>query len=242
MSGDPEVPVGREYTPLVDGVKVIPEVLARGYRRIALVFLHGLGDTLMFRSVFAALQKRLVAVEISVFLLENQVELLDAGKPWRGEESLRGYDASFIIQFPMSEGSGVRKADYCAIHELGLEGAFEIAPLQRNVRALVAVHFQGTALPGLVNASADVCRAIYDAIVKRGYLPVETHFEHPFHNPVNSKYEWISTTVRGNEPSIDKLYSLIDSAACFIGVASGPLVMALAIDPTRVHERRSDPA
>jgi hypothetical protein len=89
-------------------------------------------------------------------------------------------------------------------------------------------------LPHATNPPEKVAHKIYQILVRNNYLPVEVQFIHTFHNPINTKYPWIDTTVRGNTPSIEKLYSLINNSEWFIGVASGPLVMALAIDHTKV--------
>jgi hypothetical protein len=222
-------------TPYQANIRVKPHIAANGFTRVAIVFLHGLGDTLMFRSVFSALCSELPHVRFSLFLLESQEPLIDGARAWAGMEKIAGCEVAYVIEFAMTEGTNQKKAERCAILELGLDAQrHDIVPLSLNANRLVAVHFQSTALPDSVNPSIDVCRKIYDILISRNYLPIEVHFEHIFHNPRNSRFDWFETTVRRHRPTIEKLYSLIANARFFVGVASGPFVMALAIAPKKV--------
>jgi hypothetical protein len=49
-----------------------------------------------------------------------------------------------------------------------------------------------------------------------------------FHNPINKKFEFVNRHVRGICPEIKTLVSLIQHSFAFIGVASGPLVVAMS--------------
>lgn len=231
------------FTPIKDGIKVKQHILENNYKNVAICALVGLGDIGCLRHVFLELQKELPEIKFTFFVIESMEPLLHNSLPWKGEDCLKNFDIAYVLNYFMVEGSGsnIKKAAFCADKELGLDcKEFDILPFDLKTNRQVAIHFQGTALPGSTNPSEDVCKQIYDILLEKEYLPIEVHFEHVFHNPVNTKYPWIKTTVRGNKATVPSLFSVIKNSAFFIGCASGPLVMALSIYPNRVIYLKKD--
>ena len=211
-------------------------VLDNGYRKVALVFVHGLGDTLMFRSYLDQLIAELTGVSIDCYVLAGFESLSLYYRSWPGWEQMpTGYDKVFEIAFFMAENSGLTKGELCGRDELGLDSWMcDLKPVVPEKSCLAAVHFSATALPQQCNPSEPVARRIWEILSERGLIPIEVHSEHYFHNPVNMKYGFVNATLRGSAPSLDKLRSVISQSMVFVGVASGPMIMALAIDHRRV--------
>jgi hypothetical protein len=195
--------------------------------RILLRFGHGLGDTLMFLPLYKRLQDLYPDVHFDLYVESGQEEIWGTCT----NKDSPDHDYIFHLDFPMSEGSGYTKAEWCCIRELGIEPPNGIHPIDTYDSPLVAVHFQGTALPGSVNCHPDIARMIWNEIVGMGKVPIEVHYEHLFHNPVNTQYPFITNTLRGCHPSISRLIGVIQRCSHFIGVASGPFVVALATIP-----------
>ena len=74
---------------------------------------------------------------------------------------------------------------------------------------------------------------IWNEIIQAEKIPMECHFEHIFHNPVNRKYDFINSTVRGSTSKLSNLIGLIQHSFAFIGVASGPFITSLSVMPAR---------
>jgi hypothetical protein len=108
-----------------------------------------------------------------------------------------------------------------------------VAKLKRYKSPIVAVHFQGTALPNSVNCPEDKASIIWNGILRLGLIPIECHFMHMYHNPANQKYGFIDCSVRSVKPRLQTLIGLIQHCYAFIGVASGPFVTALSVMPER---------
>lgn len=232
-------------TPIPDKILVVDHIVASNHKDVAIVFLHGLGDVLMFSSVWDYMLRSLPGVKFTLFLLSGFEPLIPGSRTWTGDACLSGFDVAYVLEFPMSEGSGELKSEKCARLELGIDGPFDVDSLVLDGRRIVAVHFQATALPGACNAPEPVARRIWEILVEKGMVPIDVHFTHCFHNPVNVLYPWAVTNVRGQPPSVEKLYSLIEAASVVVAVASGPMVMTLAINPGKLiylenHHKISD--
>jgi hypothetical protein len=52
-----------------------------------------------------------------------------------------------------------------------------------------------------------------------GFVPLETHFEHVFHNPVNQFDS--SMRLRGCRAEVSSLVGLLQNCGAFVGVVSG---------------------
>jgi hypothetical protein len=195
-----------------------------------IAFGHGWGDTLMFLKIYEEIKKKWSAIEWELYVESGQEKVIRSAKHW----SEGDYDFIFHIHYPMGEGSGNTKNATCCREEIGMEpveGIFKIN--KRYVSPFVAVHFQGTALPDAVNCPQDKVQIIWESIVELGMIPIEAHFVHMYHNPINKKYSFIDCTVRGVKARLQNLISLIQHSYAFIGVGSGPLVTALSIMPKK---------
>jgi len=209
--------------------------------RYLLRFGHGLGDTIMFMPLLDRLRATFPDCTFDLYVAWGQ-EMI-----WTSVAKLEppGYDYIFVLHFPMSEGTALLKQHKCAIDELGmlpqqLTGIPEVAPLPLKESPLVALHFQGTALPGSVNCPEPIAKQIWQEVKDFGLIPIEVHFRHAFHNAVNVRYPWIDVSVRNYKPTLANLFGLIQHSWAFIGVASGPFVVALSVMPERLMylERR----
>ena len=207
--------------------KKLVEYLKPG-QKVLIRFGHGLGDTVMFMPCYEKLKREYPEVNFHLYVESGQEEVWSSVK----EKDAPGYDLVFSLNFPMSEGSNQTKAQKCCIEEIGIEPPEEeFSQLPEYDNPFVLVHFQGTALPGSVNCPPEIAAKIWHEIEEAGKIPLEVHFEHCWHNPNNRKYDFVTTTVRGLEPKVSKLIALIQHSFAFIGVASGPLVIAAAQIP-----------
>jgi hypothetical protein len=201
--------------------------------RYLIRFGHGLGDTIMFMPLLDKLRADYPDCIFDLFVTCGQEEI------WASASDLRppGYDAIFVLHFPMSEGSPILKQHRCAISEIGMDmddliDVSEVAELPPMPSPLIALHFQGTALPNSVNCPEPVAKQIWQEVKDFGKVPIEVHFQHVFHNwSANPKYPWIDVSVRNYRATLPNLFGLIERCSAFIGVASGPFVVALSIMP-----------
>ncbi|NQU99899.1 MAG: hypothetical protein HQ538_04125 [Parcubacteria group bacterium] len=191
---------------------------------------HGLGDLLMFLESYEKLKKDYPLVNFHLYTESGQEEL------WGDEKNkdAQDYDLVFSLNFPMAEGSNITKAEKCCIEEIGIEPPVkEIVELSKYDSPFVALHFFGTALPGSVGCSEEVAKQIWQEVKDFGKIPISCHFEHCWHNPVNQKFGFVDISVRGYQAKISNLIGLIQHSFAFIGVASGPFVVALSVMPER---------
>ncbi len=208
--------------------KKLVEYLEPG-QRVLIRFGHGWGDTLMFMPIFWRLQDLYPQTNFDLYLECGQECIFEAFPDKEGPD----HDYVFHLDFPMAEGSGLTKAQKCCIDELGIEPFSEIAPLPKVDSPIVSLHFQGTALPNSVNCPEEVARQIWQECLDAGKIPIEAHFRHLFHNPINTRYGFIDRHVRYCNANLNNLIGLIQNSFAFVGIASGPFVTALSIMPTR---------
>jgi hypothetical protein len=199
-------------------------------QKILIRFGHGWGDTLMFMPILHTLKLRYPDIKFDIYLENGQEEIFESYPNKNNGE----HDLVFHLDFPMSEGTGLTKQEKCCQDEIGIEWKQEAQiPLSPEPSPYVAVHFQGTALPNAVNCPKDVAYKIWDEVIEFGKIPIECHFEHGFHNPVNKKYSFIDRSVRECTANLKNLIGLIQHSFAFVGVASGPFVTALSEIPER---------
>jgi len=210
------------------GEKKVVEYFEDGMK-ILIKYGHGVGDLLMFMPAFHRLRDLYPKVDIKLYVECGQEQIFESVREINEDE----YDYIFEIHFPMSEGTGFTKGQLCCVSELGIEPVFNIVKLPRKSSPFVAVHFHGTALPDSVGCPEDVAGAIWHDIIDFGKIPIECHFEHVFHNPVNTKFDFIDRHVRTCVANLDNLVGLIQHSFAFIGVASGPFITALSTFPSR---------
>jgi len=210
--------------------KKLIEYLKPGMK-VLIRFAHGWGDTLFFMPIFEKLKKLYPDVKFDIYLESGQEKIF---KSYPDKDS-KEHDLIFHLDFPMSEGSDLTKAEKCCVDEIGIEPIKEeVADLPSYPSPLVAVHFQGTALPEQVSCPPLIAGQIWTEIKKCGLIPIECHFEHAWHNPINQRYFFVDSSVRGSKACLKNLIGLLQHCRAFIGVASGPFVTALSIMPDRM--------
>ncbi|MCK4307118.1 hypothetical protein KAW50_02700 [candidate division WOR-3 bacterium] len=208
--------------------KKLVEYLKDG-QKVLIRFGHGLGDTILFMPIFEKLKSLYPTVHFDLYIESGQEEIWSSIK----NKDAPGYDLVFSLNFPMSEGGIHTKPEKCCIDEIGIQPITDTAKLPKKDSPIVAVHFQGTALPGSVSCPALIAYQIWEEIKDCNKIPVETHYQHVFHNPANRKYSFINVTARDLKASLSSLFGLIQHSCAFIGIASGPFVVALASIPDR---------
>ena len=76
---------------------------------------------------------------------------------------------------------------------------------------------------------------IWNTVLSEGFIPIEIHFEHVFHNPVNKQFPFVDCCVRKVRPRISTLVGLIQQCAGVICVVSGNFHTALSVlSPDRI--------
>jgi hypothetical protein len=214
--------------------------------RVLLIFWHGLGDGVMFLNVFdhlkilypnvildLAVQKGLGFEELFCDLGNTNVIYIDGS--FFSDLPIGQYEIIADIDFPMNEGQvELTKGEWCCVHELGIDPVNGHKLLTQGVNRLIGVHFNITCLPDSCNPDRDTAERIWNDILSCGFIPIETHFQHVFHNPVNAKFDFVDCTVRRVHPRISTLLGLLKQCAGFVGVVSGNLHCALSVLP---HER-----
>jgi hypothetical protein len=229
--------MGVVIEPLRQDQKLAQVIEAESPKRVLLFFWHGLGDLIMFLEPYKALQTRFPKVHFDLGLVKGigQEDLNPAFIGFTGDVDLEKLDYDIVakIHFPMSEGQEIlTKGEFCCVHELGIEPvAGHSIGLCAATNRLVAVHFNITCLPASCNPDEETARKIWEEIRAAGYIPIESHFEHTFHNPVNKKFDFVESTVRKCIPTVAKLAGLIKNSAAFIGVVSGNFHVALSVLP-----------
>jgi len=219
--------------------KKLTEYLDTGeYKKVGLVFYHGLGDLIMFLNPFYTLCNLYPNIHIQMILqsclsFEDVVPFAYFLQPGDMENLEKlDYDIIYKVHFPMSENQiELTKGEWCCVHELGIPPICGHRYLPSNDNKLVGVHFNITCLPGLANPDEETAKKIWQEIVEVGYIPLETHFEHLFHNPVNTKFDFVTSTVRGCIPKISSLISLLSVCGRFVGVVSGNFHVAMSVLP-----------
>ncbi len=218
--------------------KKLAEVLKEeAPKRVLLFFWHGIGDLIMFMEPYRILRERFPAIHFDLGIVKGigQEEIVPDAIGFTGQEDLEKLDYDIVakIHFPMSEGQEIHtKGEFCCVFELGIEpvAGHSIGACATPNR-LVAVHYNITCLPASCNPDEETARKIWDEILEAGFIPIESHFEHTFHNPVNKKFGFVDATVRRCKPRISTLAGLLKYSRAFIGVVSGNFHTALCVLP-----------
>ena len=209
--------------------------------KILIVFWHGLGDTLMFLPLFDYVKAQFPALTFTLGLLPGVDQDMFLRRHWPvvaipEAEFLNDYDAAMVVSFPMIEGADtMTKAEYCCEIEFGLPAKYfglpDLAGPRRN--RLVGLHLQGTCLPGNTNPDDVLARKIWHDLEEAGYIPIDLHFCHTFHNPVNQSFPWATRSCRDLKPDLGILQMMIERCFAVCAVASGPFVLAASVYPRR---------
>jgi hypothetical protein len=225
------------YEPLRNDKKLYDVIKEKQAKRVLLFFWHGLGDLVMFLEPYRALRDLLPDVHFDLGIVKGigQEEVVPEAIGFTTDKDLDKLDYDIVskIHFPMSEGQEeFTKGEWCCIHELGIPPrsghTIHDCPIKNR---LVCVHYNITCLPASCNPDQDTAKKVWDEIVGAGMIPIECHFEHVFHNPVNKKFDFVTATVRGCRPRVSTLAGLIARSEAFIGVVSGNFHVALSILP-----------
>ena len=209
--------------------KKLVEYLEPG-KKVLIRWGHGLGDLIMWYPCYEKLKRDYPQVDFHLYVESGQEEIWGDEK----DKDSPNYDLVFSLDFPMAEGSNSTKVEKCCLEELGINPPEkEFVELPRFDSPFVAIHFSGTALPGSVNCDKETARQIWQEVKDFGKIPVECHFKHVFHNPINEKHDFIDISVREYQAKISSLIGLIQHSWAFIGVASGPFIVALSTIPER---------
>jgi len=220
-----------------------------GAESVLLLFFHGLGDFISFRSCYAELTRAFPTVKFS-YGFETGIRYEDFIEEHENYEILReseendaliinNYDLVFHIAYGQQQESFRTKAETCTEQEFGLPAqAITHMPFKAVKKKLVGIHFYSTWFPrgvGLVGDNESVAEAIWSEIRGAGYIPIETHFEHKWANPDNPNFGFCNSNVRGCECSAENLISVIQSCHAFLGTHSGNIHAALTcLPPNRV--------
>jgi len=218
--------------------KKLNEYLAEGPEKVLLVFWHGIGDVVQFMGLFDKLKEMYPDTHFDIGFangLDEETFYPEAVLLNDLKNIEDGYDLTALIHFPVETDPNLTKAELCCKEELGIEPFTFYKPIEAKCESrLCAVHFNLTCLPDLVMPEKDVAEKIWNEILEAGWIPIEVHFQHVFHNPVNVKFDFIDCTVRRCVPKVATLLGLLQRCGAFVGVVSGPFHCAMATMP---HER-----
>jgi hypothetical protein len=205
------------------------------YKKVGIFFWHGLGDCVQFQVVLHTLKQMYPFIKFNMIIpkgLDEEVIFPEADLiTCREDIDKLDYDLVSQVNMPVETDPNLTKSELCCREELGIPPVWGHCPLPKYPNRLVGVHFNITCLPGLANPSEEVAKDIWDEIKEAGWLPLETHFEHVFHNPVNKKFDFVNSTVRGCTPKVSTLIGLIQNCGAFIGVVSGNFHVAMSCLP-----------
>jgi hypothetical protein len=216
--------------------KKLASYLEEKPKNVLIVFWHGLGDCVQFASIYDHLQNLYPETHFDIALqagLDEEVIFPEAKLITDLDNIEEDCDITFKIHFPV-ETPGLTKSELCCRDELGIPLMSSYKPLPNFPSKLCAVHFNLTCLPELANPDRDTAENIWNEIREAGWIPIETHFQHTFHNPVNEKFDFVDCTVRRCVPKVSTLIGLLQHCGAFIGVVSGNFHTAMAVMP---HDR-----
>jgi hypothetical protein len=224
-----------------DGVKLADRLNTGTYKRVLLIFGHGIGDCCQGKIVLNKLREIYpnIHLDVGVFQGIQQEKVFTDGVfidgDWReryAEPDYKEYDLVYSWNFPMEHQHDLTKtkAEISCLEELGIPLATGYLPIKP--KPLIGLHFNMTSIPEISNADEEVAHKIWDDVIAANCTPVETLFEHVFHNPVNKKYDFVDTHMRSCAPKLDTLISLIGSCYAMCCVVSGNFHLAMSILPS----------
>lgn len=223
------------------GDKKLVEYITPLTKRVMLVFYHGLGDCAMARAVLKAIKDRFPSVHFDVGIprgldIDKVIpESVFTDGDWRekhADPNNKEYDFVFSWNFPLERQHDLTKtkAEISCLDELGIDPVCGYVPIKP--KPLIAISYNMTSIPWVSNAEPQVAEEVWNDVFAANCVPMECHFEHAFHNPVNKKYDFVDTHMRCNAARVDTLLSLLGSAYAFVGVVSGPFHLAMSVLPS----------
>ena len=232
---------GKKFMPLVkeakDGKKLVEYLDTGIFKKVLLPSWHGIGDLVMFMAPVEYLRNKYPHIQIDVGLAKG----LQQEKFFKGNMLLEGtwdkdvlttdYDLVFICHMPLEDANNLdkTKAEVCCEQELGTPPI--CGHLRIKAKPVVGLHFQNTSVGSVATVSEEVAQKIYNEVVEAGCVPLETLFQHGFHNPMNEKFSFIENHCRNWPANLDTLISIISKCDFFIGGVSGNFHLALSILP-----------
>lgn len=219
--------------PLKDGIKLTERLNTGNYRSVVILFGHGLGDCIMFASLLDELKILYPDIDFRLALQRglDEEEIFPEAYLFSSVEDVLqlNYDLCAAINFPVETDPNLTKSELCCREELGMPLLTTYKRITKRYESrLCAVHFNLTCLPDLVMPDRDVAERIWNDILAAGWIPIEVHFQHIYHNPVNEKFDFIDCTVRRCVPKVATLLGLLQRCGAFVGVVSGPFHCAMA--------------
>lgn len=235
--------MGKVIEPYRQSEKLV-SYLTEGVKKIGIVFWHGLGDCVQFIHILEYLRKTYVNIKIDILLQNNlgQEAVYPEGVFLNDLNKLEelDYDYVFLVHFPVEE-KGMTKAELCCKTEIGCPPIWEYGQIPHYPRRcfshqskIIGMHFHNTALPSIFNPSREVAEKIWNEVLENGFIPMEIDFQHPYHNPVNEKFDFIDNNVRKVKANVFTVLNFLTACQGVIAVPSGPLHCSLAMMPQQV--------
>ena len=215
------------------GVKLIP--LLKPGMKVLLQFAqvpHGMGDCIMFRSVYQELKRLLPQVIFNLHCREGQQLFNDITET--------SYDLIFQVPFKQ-DNSGESKFRICAEQEFGMawnsasEFSWKIPKVHTDIKlpdSTIALSFQSVSDP-VKNLSVDKAQCIWNLVKEAGFTPLEVHFEHNYKKNVNTRYSFIDYSCRDFPASVENCIGVMRQCKGFIGIATGTSCIAASLYPMK---------
>lgn len=214
------------------------DILSSGdYKSVLFDFDHGLGDAIDFYSnVIPVLCKKFPGIFFAM-------------KTYNGQDTLFGnwdrhledclFDLEIRVWFSCAEWDATTdetKAELCIRDEFGLppEKQAEKYRIPMAVaNPLIGVHFFSTSSRE-VTCSEEIAHRLWNRIIERGLIPLDTHMQTPNGRNVYEPWLWEERTVNSISPNPAVLCGLMKSLGGFAGVSSGNFWAAL----TMIHPKK----
>lgn len=201
------------------------------YKRVLIIFKHGLGDAIMFYGTcYKALVAKYPNISFTYSTHCGQEEMF--GKVDNDPDH---YDIAFKFKYPCAEwdNGNETKNEKCARVEIGLEMPLEEDyTLPKTFQSpLVGLHFNSTCLSKM-NTPYDFAKKLWNQILDAGLIPIDTHMRHMYDNKKSIVHDFEQSRRIDNVPAtIGKLLGLMSTLRGFAGVSSGNLFCACSILP-----------
>lgn len=206
---------------------------------VDLVFIHGIGDCIMFIPTVKALRNQYPSVHFRVMTIAKQVGLFkyfnidscEFKELSKDRICFNDGELYFVVVFNMSDGSNLTKNEKCCVDEIGIDCyiAEEYSVRKTIESKLVGIHFNNTCLPDGANPTNEIAHKIWKVVEECGLIPIEVNFIHDFHNPVNKMFDFVKLSTRQMECRVENMFNVMLSCRKFIGVNSGPFFSAMML-------------
>jgi hypothetical protein len=221
-----------------DGKKLVEYLDSGLFKTVLLPCWHGIGDIVMFMAPYQYLKNKYPDIKIEVGLAKGLQQLniipdaVELEGDWEKTVPFSPlYDLVFICHMPLEDANNLTKtkAEVCCEQELG------ISPISGHLhipsRPIVGMHFHNTSVGSVANCPEGAAYKIYNEIVEAGCIPLETLFQHGFHNPSNEKFSFVENHCRNWPAKLETCISMISKCDYFIGAVSGNFHLALSLLP-----------